>query len=124
MIAGIGIDIVETDRFAHYDELQKLDRIFHPIEIEYCLQESSKSAERFAVRFAAKEALYKALTQALGTIPCPFLTLCKACHITKNGSLPVLSIDWCALKTTPYTTFVTLSHASKTAIAQVVLQKT
>lgn len=67
MIYGTGVDIVEIARFEKF--LQQgndalFDRIFTPIEIEYC---SSKkhSAQHYALRFAAKESFLKALGTGL-----------------------------------------------------------
>ena len=56
MICGIGVDSVEIERFALWLDYSKkrLSRIFSLEEIEYCLQQKNKSAERFAVRFAAR----------------------------------------------------------------------
>lgn len=63
MIAGIGIDVVDTDRFRAAMERQGerfLRRLFTAAERRYC--ESRKDPIlHFAARFAAKEAVLKAL---------------------------------------------------------------
>ena len=66
---GIGIDIVELDRFR--ETLTRTpgirDRIFRPAEREYADQRRDPT-ERYAVRFAAKEAAMKALGVGLGEV--------------------------------------------------------
>lgn len=61
-IAGVGIDVVEIDRFAAVLERRPriAERCFTPDEAAYC---SSRGfpAQHFAARFAAKEAAGKAL---------------------------------------------------------------
>lgn len=61
-------------------------RIFSTEEIDYCLFNSDKSAERFAVRFAAREALYKGISQHDEYYRIPFLTLCSSVIISKKPS--------------------------------------
>jgi holo-[acyl-carrier protein] synthase len=60
-VAGIGVDIVEIERFKN--TLQKhprvLNRLFTPKEQQYCLSRKI-SYRHFAVRFATKEAVLKA----------------------------------------------------------------
>ena len=63
MIIGIGVDIVEIERFRNAMERLKdrfIRRIFTPGEQQYC-NGHREPAQHFAVRFAAKEALFKAL---------------------------------------------------------------
>lgn len=62
MIEGLGIDNVEITRM---EEILKRgnafrDRVFSPVEIEYCSKQTNY-AQSFAARFAAKEAFVKAL---------------------------------------------------------------
>lgn len=63
MIAGIGVDIVETGRiralFERYGE-RFLKRVFGPEEIRHCTGRIDPSVS-LAARFAAKEAFVKAL---------------------------------------------------------------
>lgn len=97
MILGIGIDSVDIKRFVHWPNLShaQLLRIFSPQEIEYCLRNKYKSAERFAARFAAREAFFKALGHITTEKQIPFLTLCKKVEVqpTANGA-PKLIADW------------------------------
>lgn len=70
MILGIGNDIIEISRIekviGRYGE-RFLDRIFTPLEQEYCLKHRD-SARRFAGKFAAKESVAKALGSGLGSL--------------------------------------------------------
>jgi len=69
MLVGIGIDLVEIDRFrtalARTPGLK--DRVFRPDERAYS-DAKRDPVERYAVRFAAKEAVMKALGCGLGDI--------------------------------------------------------
>lgn len=128
MILGIGIDSVETKRFAlwyRYDK-QKLLRIFSEQEIEYCLSNLELSAQRFAVRFAAREALYKAISVYCPDHSVPFLTLCHATTIIKEKA-PMIFIDWNILKTYHISAnhikiHISLTHTSQAATAFLVLE--
>lgn len=97
MTLGIGIDTVDIARFTtwHTKSPEALARIFCPTEIEYCLNCSTKSAERFAVRYAAKEAFYKALCSWQPELQKPFSAICKNVQVAKasNGA-PLLVVDW------------------------------
>ena len=94
MISGIGVDTIEVERFLLWRDYskKKLSRIFALQEIEYCLQQPQKSAERFAARFAAREALFKALSYAYPNYSLPFLTLCARIAITKINGRPYLTV--------------------------------
>lgn len=118
MILGIGIDLVEIERFAdwHTKPVSSLERIFHPDEIAYCLSEPAKSAERFAVRFAAREALYKALSSLEKYKRTPFLTLCKKIWVS-NGKLYTLG-----LLSGEIQVHLSLSHSRLGACALVVIE--
>lgn len=69
MLVGIGVDLVEIDRFrtalARTPGLK--DRLFRPDERAYA-DAKRDPVERYAVRFAAKEAVMKALGRGLGEI--------------------------------------------------------
>lgn len=125
MILGIGVDTIDINRFSqwHTYSLKKLRRIFSSEEIEYCLEDTKKSAERFAVRFAAREALYKALSCACPGISIPFLTLCAHTTIKKINARPVLELrDLCGIDTTQFTIHLSLSHSRTQATAFIVLE--
>ena len=57
---SIGVDIEDVERFKDKDE-DFLNRIFTPLEIEYC-QSKINSYQHFAARYSAKEAIFKALS--------------------------------------------------------------
>ena len=64
MILGVGTDLMEIDRVQRSVERfgdRFLERVFTPLEIEYCRRKVHGAAESFAARFAAKEAGAKAL---------------------------------------------------------------
>jgi holo-[acyl-carrier protein] synthase len=62
MIFGIGTDIIEVQRVGAVVAKGPAftDRIFTPLEVEYCESKRHKS-QHYAARFAAKEAFMKAL---------------------------------------------------------------
>ncbi|MCL4229301.1 4'-phosphopantetheinyl transferase superfamily protein [Candidatus Dependentiae bacterium] len=98
-IIGVGIDAVQISRFEEWRQksMKSLKRVLSEQEIQYCLQEPSKSAERFAVRFAAREALLKAL-QPLLICSLPLLALCRNLKISRQVSgMPEIQIDWSGL---------------------------
>jgi holo-[acyl-carrier protein] synthase len=126
MILGIGVDTIEIERFSlwHTYSPKKLRRIFSVEEIDYCLSQKNKSAERFAARFAAREALYKALSYAYPDNKLPFLTLCAYTTIKKIGQRPILvlnnesGIDMSSLHI-----HLSWSHSRTQATAFVVLER-
>jgi len=125
MILATGIDIIEIKRFAswHIYSPKKLSRIFSPQEIEYCLENTHKSTERFAVRFAAREALYKALCAAFPDNKLPFLTLCAHTTIQKVNSVPVMQLSReCGIDVSQYIIHLSLSHSGAQAVAFVIIE--
>jgi len=67
MLTGLGIDLVEIERIAKSLENERfIQRIFTPLEIEYCEARKTGRTESFAARFAAKEAMAKALGCGIG----------------------------------------------------------
>jgi holo-[acyl-carrier protein] synthase len=71
MIKGVGIDLVEVERFRRLPYKKYRDfyeMIFTARERRYCL-EKEDPARHFAARFAAKEAIIKALNLKIGMIP-------------------------------------------------------
>ena len=57
---AIGVDIEDISRFSGKSN-EFLNRIFTPLELEYCMK-YSKPESHLAARFCAKEAVVKALT--------------------------------------------------------------
>lgn len=63
MIAGVGVDLIELDRFKAAMKRQGaplLEKLFTPAERRYCEGKWNRIAH-YAARFAAKEAVLKAL---------------------------------------------------------------
>lgn len=127
MILGIGIDMVDIERFKewHTKSFKELSSMFSADEIAYCLEIPAKSSERFAVRFAAKEAFYKAYCSWQKDSKPLLFTMCKAVSISKtNTYVPYLLVNWQALNV-PFEPIchVTLTHTAKMALAQVLLSQ-
>ena len=119
MIQAVGIDSVDIERFKNWNvySIGTLQRIFCQQEIDYCLQNSSKSAERFAARFAAKEAVFKALNQAYPHKNWCLLTFLPSCQIVSTGKAPGALIDWQKLEVPPLIVLLSLTHTHATASA-------
>lgn len=67
-VCGIGVDIVEINRFKRIIEKygdRFLSRVFTRDEISYCQNKVNLGAPSYSVRFAAKEALFKAIGTGL-----------------------------------------------------------
>ncbi len=125
MILGIGVDTVEIERFAlwYTYSKKKLSRIFSPQEIDYCLQQPNKSAERFAVRFAAREALFKALSYAQPNYSLPFLTLCSRISIIKTNNRPYIALHGdIGIDLAGLIFHISLSHSRNHATALVIIE--
>ena len=121
MIVGIGVDIVQIDRFLPWTENKALvQRFFSEQELEY-LEKREDMAQALAVRFAAKEAFGKALGTGLRNMVLkdiqvqqdelgrPFLHLCgsaKKCFQESGATVAHIS----------------LSHDGNYGIAYVVLE--
>ena len=60
MIIGIGIDMVESDRFLDWSAFKK-QRIFTKKELEYANEDNARSEKHLANFWAAREATLKAL---------------------------------------------------------------
>ncbi len=133
MILGIGVDTIEIERFAdwHTYPKSKLLKLFSQEEIEYCVSNIRKSAERFAVRFAAKEALFKALSSIVDPKnPLLLRTLCTVAsiHHTQQGS-PQFVVQWKKIESSllldPTTIRIhcSLSHNKEHGIAFVIVEE-
>lgn len=68
MKVNCGTDIIEVNRIQ--DAIEKLgdeflNKIYTPLEIEYCNSKKQMKYQHFAARFAAKEAIFKAMSDLL-----------------------------------------------------------
>ncbi len=129
MIAGIGIDAVDIQRFASWKKLtpRQLRRVFSEHEIAAFLSDVHNSAF-LAKRFAAREALLKALGSCC-TRTMPLLYLCSAVVImnTPQG-MPYALIDWKRMQ--PYLTLpadrltchISITDTSTVAYAVAILE--
>lgn len=65
MIVGIGIDLVESDRFLDWSAFKK-QRIFTKKELEYADEDNARAEKHLANFWAAREAALKALGTGFG----------------------------------------------------------
>lgn len=119
MVQGIGCDIIEIGRIrasiARHGQ-HFLDRIYTPLEQEYCLKHRDP-APHFAARFAAKEAIVKALgTGFRNGISWQDIEIRK----DANGKPTVhLSSKLSALQNSPQL-MISISHCREYAVAHAV----
>jgi len=111
-----GVDIVEITRIKKFvdENIDNLERVFSPHEIEYCNSKNKNKYESFAVRFAAKEAVMKALDDkslALNSISVVNLSTGKPSIVMNNKDI----------KNTKNIS-LSLSHCENYAIAFVVIE--
>jgi len=127
MIRGLGIDSVIIKRCNEWSSLPKkrLRKLFSDHEIEYCLNNKKKPAERFAARFATKEAFYKAFCQMKPEHNLPFLYIGKAISVQSiTGRAPKLLVDWNILQVKqPLTCWLSITHTQQTATVIVLLEQ-
>jgi len=124
MIIGIGVDIVEIERFRKVVERLKdrfLLRVFAPGERNFC-DNHRNSVPHFAVRFAAKEAVFK----ALGTGWAKGVTWLDVEVLRERQDPPRLLLSGEALRLSENkgvrNLHLSLSHTEHSAIAMVVLE--
>ena len=121
MIVGIGVDIVQIDRFIPWTENQDLmKRFFSEGELQ-CLENRVDMAQALAVRFAAKEAFGKALGTGLRTL------VLKDIQVQQDElGKPHLGLSGSAKKALQESgatvVHVSLSHDGNYGIAYVVLE--
>lgn len=124
MIVGMGVDIAETPRIAqtlkrHGERFLK--RLYTSQEIAYCEKFRNK-AERYAARFAAKEAAFK----ALGTGWREGIRWLDVEVTHQPSGKPELLLsgraEELARKLGVTRTAVSISHADRYVVAQVILE--
>lgn len=106
---GIGVDIVEIDRFKQIPYKKKPNfykKMFNPKEIDYCLH-FKNSHIHFAAKFAVKEALKKSISENVDLLDI------ETDHENKR---PIVKIR----NNTDYLFKTSISHDGKYAIAIVV----
>lgn len=117
MLVGIGMDIVEIDRFrAALSRTPGLrERLFRPAERAYA-DAKRDPVERYAVRFAAKEAVMKALGCGLGAMAMFDIEVVRA----DSGAPSVLLHGKAADRAAEHDVtrwMLTLTHSERTAQA-------
>lgn len=121
MIQSVGIDIVEIERIA--DCMMKrperfLNRLFTPVEQQYCLSKSNASIY-FAGRFAAKEAVLKVMGTGLRNVKWLEIEIVKddlgKPHVRLCGAAEVLAEKQGISKI-----LLSISHSRRYAVAQAV----
>lgn len=113
----IGIDAVDIDRFKNWNKycISSLMKIFTQVEIDYCLSNQSKTAERFAARFAAKEAAFKA-SYVIFSPKLTFLQFCKYVEVVNSITGPMLKFNNYNIKSS-----LSITHSKLSAIAVVII---
>ena len=109
---GIGIDIVDIDRFKEKPfEINEdfYKKIFHNSEIQYCLSHKN-SSQSFAAKFAIKESVIKSINKQTN-----FLDILTD---ISNSKPTVILLD-----DNSYHFLVSLSHEKSIAIAVVISEK-
>jgi len=122
MIIGTGIDIVKVERFAKWGEnLNFLNRFFHPEEVKYILDRKTNKTEAIAARFAAKEALGKALGTGLRGISLKDICV-KKDKIGKPYIEPFPKILEITKSKKRVKIHLSISHEKEFAVAMVILE--
>ncbi len=122
MVVGIGIDLVDMERFREKLNQELIEEIYLPSETDYC-RSQIRYWENFAARFAAKEAAFKALGHGLSS-GLRFREV-EVKRDPKTGAV-FLDLHGLALKTMQQNgitkLLVSLSHTRKSAIALVIAE--
>lgn len=111
---GIGIDIVDINRFEKISYVSKLGfykKIFLPSEIRYCLKYENPY-EHFAGKFAIKEAVKKSIQEKISLLEI------ETFHL--NSQLKVKLVK---LKKSKYKFLASLSHEKNIAIGVVISER-
>ncbi len=122
MIVGVGIDLVDIERFRR--SLQRTPsmrtRLFTPVELAYA-EPKADPVPSLAVRFAAREAVMKSLGLGLGAFGFHEVWVERA-----ESGVPSLAVTGAALRLADAagvaTWHVSLTHSATTAGAYVVAE--
>lgn len=125
MIISVGIDIIEVGRVREVllRTPRFVERVFTPMEREYCESRGAVAAQHYAARFAAKEAALKALqTGWTGGIAWQDIEV-----TSRPSGAPILQfygrVREIYEQTGATAAHLSLSHTTEHAIAQVVLER-
>lgn len=122
MIIGIGTDITDVARIKHsYEEYGErfLQRVFTPIEVEYCERFGDTKFLHYTARFAAKEAFSK----AIGTGMRDGFAFKDVGIRNEPSGKPVVELRGLMLERWgQFVVHVTLSHTANVAVAVIVLE--
>lgn len=123
MIYGIGTDIIETQRIETILEKygkRFLDRIYTPLEQEYCDSFKETKYIHYAVRFAAKESFSK----AIGTGITDGFKFKEISIKNESNGKPVVILDGELMKKYGHLkAHVSLSHTDKNSLAYIILEE-
>jgi holo-[acyl-carrier protein] synthase len=123
LIVGLGTDIVEVSRIREAIEKygkRFLDRIYTPLEIEYCESFNDNKFEHFAARFAAKESFSK----AIGTGITQGFKFREVGVRNEPSGEPRADLSGDMLeKWGSHNIYISLSHTNSNAVAFVVIEK-
>lgn len=112
MIHGIGIEILDVDRFLSVMQRRGerfLKRLFTANELDYCMRKS-RPEESLAARFAAKVSFMKAVGKTIRFIDMEI--------IANPDGRPALHV-----KGVPFKVEISMSHDKGLAIAQAIVWK-
>jgi len=123
MIIGIGTDIIEVQRIQEICEKfgkRFLDRIFTPLEQEYCDSFKDTKYVHYAARFAMKESFSK----AIGTGITEGFKFKEVGIGNEDNGKPLVILDG-ALKEKwgHYRIHISLSHTRENAVAYLVIEE-
>jgi holo-[acyl-carrier protein] synthase len=119
-VVGIGIDLVELDRFRRTLERTPgvRERVFTPAELAWA-DAADDPTERLAARFAAKEAFLKALGVGLADVPLRDIEVVRSPagkpHLVLHGAA-----ERSAISASVGVVHLSLTHTATTAGAVVV----
>jgi holo-[acyl-carrier protein] synthase len=122
MIYGIGTDIVETERIKKAIEnygKRFLDRLFTPLEQEYCDSFNDTKWVHYAARFAAKESFSK----AIGTGLTREFKFGEISILNEESGKPYVVLSGGLLeKYGDYKIHISLSHSDNNSIAYIIME--
>ena len=123
MIIGMGIDVVDIDRFRKIVARRGdrfVQRLFTKNELYYC-RNKADSVSSMAVRFAAKEAMIKALP---ARVQSPFHWQDMEVYNDVNGKPGVNIMGDLRSQIESLKIHITLTHSTTFAAAVIILEKT